>query len=372
LKIIPSTKRREFQLRKFFNDATRIWKYIVENSITDTSKVKGFGTKYLAAQFVQGMVREFRNLLKSQKELKKLGMSGRIKAGYKFTVTHFSGQPVKIIDSKHIRIQKLGIWYVRGLKQLAKYQEYKIATVKLLKRATGYYVHLTIKIEKQSDAGPSMLTRVLGLDIGIKDPIVTSNGYAINYKKHSRIEKRDRRVKRLQRLVARKERGSKNRRKARYLLRKAYEKSEFMKREIRNKIVSVFKNYFLVFQDELIKQWHSCGFKGIRRAVQHLALGKLIARFKTFEQHTMLPSYLATTKTCLKCQAKASISLDERTYHCNNCGYTMPRDKHSALNMLSFFGFLYQECISSPSVQFEFSEHELAKLQQAGISVAKI
>jgi len=103
-----------------------------------------------------------------------------------------------------------------------------------------------------------------------------------------------------------------------------------------------------------------------------LALGKLIARFKTFEQHTMLPSYLATTKTCLKCQEKASISLDERTYHCNNCGYTMPRDKHSALNMLRFIGFSYQECISSPSVQFEFSEHELAKLQQAGISVAKI
>ena len=138
------------------------------------------------------------------------------------------------------------------------------------------------------------------------------------------------------------------------MLRRAYEKAGFIKREIKNKIVSVFRNYYLVFQDELIKQWHSSGFKGIRRRVQNLGLGELKARLKNLEFIQVLDSSIATTKTCLKCLQKNDTSLSDRIYRCSSCGYTMPRDLHSALNMLRFFGFSYQECIQDPRIPFEF------------------
>ena len=369
LKVIPSTKRQEFKLLKFFKVATRLWKYIVDNGITDTSKIKGMSTKYLAAQFIQGMVREFRANLKSQRELKKLGKSGKIIARFKYTVTHFSGQLVSIIDSKHIKIRKLGTFYVRGLRQLDKYDSYKIVTVKLLKQATGYYVHLTIKIKKQESSQPK---KFLGLDFGIKDAIVTSNGYSINWLAHKKLDKINRRIVRLQRLLARKIKGSNNFGKTVFLLRKTYEKASFVKREIKNKIVSVFRNYYLVFQDELIKQWHSSGFKGIRRRVQNLGLGELKAKLKKLEFIQILDSSIATTKTCLKCLQKNDISLSDRIYKCSSCGYTMPRDLHSALNMLRFFGFSYQECMQDSRIQFEFDSHEIAKLQTTGITIQKI
>ena len=47
----------------------------------------------------------------------------------------------------------------------------------------------------------------------------------------------------------------------------------------------------------------------------------------------------------------------------------MDRDLHSALNMLRFAGFTYQECILDPRIDFSFNKKELANLQVAGIAV---
>ena len=369
LKICPSSNKQVSRLNKFFKSATALWKHIIKHSVTDDSKVKHYKNKVFSASFVQGMVREFRSLLKSQRELKKLGKSGKIEFHPRYTVTHYAGVTVSIKSDTRIRIQKLGSFYTRGLKQLKKYPGYKIVTVKLLKRATGFYVHLTIKVKKPQTDKPQ---RYIGLDFGVSDAIVTSNGYKVNWLNHEKLEKRFERIARLQQQLARKVKGSRNFRKTAFLIRKAYEKAGFVKQEIHNKLVSVFRSYYLVFQNELIKLWHGGGFSSVRKRVQRLGLGGLLARLKTFEFNYVLDSSVATTKTCLQCQQKYSISLDERIYKCPNCGHTMHRDMHSALNMLRFYGFSYQECISDPSIQFPFSETEIAKLQLAGLSIQKI
>ena len=375
LKLIPRSKRQEYMLRTFFVNADRVWKHIVENSITDTSELTGLNYKYLAAQFNQGMVKEFRSLLKSQHELKKLGKSGKIKYRKHYSVPHFSGQPITIVDNKHIKIRKLGKrnkpekFYVRGLRQLEKLDSYRIVTIKLMKRATGYYLHITVECEIPEKQKPK---KFLGLDFGIKTQVTISNGYNISYAEHSKLIKHENRIKRLQRARSRKQKGSRSYRYLNYLIRVAFEKLEYVKRNIINTFYSVFSNYYIVFQKELIKQWHQSGYKGIRRRVQRTFMGRILARLRTLEYTEELDSSYATTKTCLQCGNKNTIKLDERIYKCPVCGYTMPRDKHSALNMLRFFGFTYQECIFDSKIQFTFSQKEIARFEQAGICVETI
>ena len=365
LKIIPSSNSQVDRLNKFFESATRAWYYIVNNSVTDDKRIKAFRNDVLGSSFLQGMVREFKALLKSQRELKKLGKSGKIKPRYKFSVTHYTGVTVKLEKENRIKIQKLGSFYVRGLRQLDKYSDYKIVTVKVMKRATGFYVHLTVEV----DIPESKPIKYIGLDFGIKTQIVASNGYFLDYNNHPGLLKIESRIVRLQQALSRKIKGSRNFRRLKYLIRYSFEKLEFVKREIINKNISVFRNFNLVFQDELIKQWHKSGFKGIRKRVQHTFMGRILARLKQLSNVQIIDSKVATTKTCLNCRQKNDIKLSDRIYRCPSCGYTMKRDLHSALNMLRFAGFTYQECILDPRINFSFNKKELANLQVAGIAV---
>jgi len=44
--------------------------------------------------------------------------------------------------------------------------------------------------------------------------------------------------------------------------------------------------------------------------------------------------YYPSSKTCSHCQTvKATLSLDERMYHCEACGFTLDRDVNAAINL---------------------------------------
>ncbi|MHB8335652.1 MAG: zinc ribbon domain-containing protein [Acidimicrobiales bacterium] len=44
--------------------------------------------------------------------------------------------------------------------------------------------------------------------------------------------------------------------------------------------------------------------------------------------------FYASSKTCSQCGAvKATLSLDERTYHCETCGLAIDRDVNAAINL---------------------------------------
>ena len=64
----------------------------------------------------------------------------------------------------------------------------------------------------------------------------------------------------------------------------------------------------------------------------------------------VLSKWLPTTKMCPVCGAVNQIGLGERTYHCD-CGYTKPRDWHSACNVLLFGTTKRAECVEHASAE---------------------
>lgn len=47
-------------------------------------------------------------------------------------------------------------------------------------------------------------------------------------------------------------------------------------------------------------------------------------------------TYYPSSKTCSNCGCvKETLSLSERTYHCNECGFTIDRDLNASINILN-------------------------------------
>lgn len=367
-KLIPKKSQKIF-LDKMFEEANNLWKIIIENSLTDDRLSKNFKTTYLGSQLKQNLFIEFKNLLKSQRELKKINKSGKIKFKNKRVLNAWSDQPIRFKDNK-LKIQKLkSLIYIRGLKQLKALEKenikYKFVTFQLIKKIKGYYLHVIVKIKNK----PKKPKKVLGIDFGIKDQLILSNGYKINYFNSRLLRKSLSRIKRLQKALSRKIKNSNNFYKLKKKLSIAWENYNFALKEIHNKIISILKNYFLVFQNEMIKSWHQ-SFKGIRKRVQRTSIGFLKSRLKNYEHQELSSSY-ATTKTCLKCNQKNNIDLSQREFQCSFCGFKLDRDFHSSLNMLKFIGFSFKELFSE-KIQFQFSEKEINNLKLADISIIKI
>ena len=143
------------------------------------------------------------------------------------------------------------------------------------------------------------------------------------------------RIKKLQRELSRKRKGSNNYNKCKQKLAKAYEKLVNVRTDVRNRVVSFLSNYGTIcIQDDNIKAWHRC----FGKKVQATGLGGITSKLET-SLVTLKPvdQFQPTTKTCSECGCvKEHMSLSERTYQCEHCGFTLDRDWNSAINMITF------------------------------------
>ena len=197
--------------------------------------------------------------------------------------------------------------------------------------------------------------REIGLDFGIKTSITTSEGEKLDM----HVEESDR-LKRLQRELERRAKGSNNRHKTVKLIQREYQKLSNRKEDKANKIVSRLKAYSCIcMQDEQIAGWQK-GLFG--KQVQHSCLGQVKAKLKALPQTVVLDKFIPTTKWCPKCGKKNMIGLADRTYSCG-CGYHKDRDIHSAKNMLAIKDLVFSN-LSVPT------EHREITLTEFKTSVA--
>ncbi len=102
----------------------------------------------------------------------------------------------------------------------------------------------------------------------------------------------------------------------------------------------------ICMQDEMIKAWHSTKMFG--RTVQFTGMGKLKAKLKyglDASQCMVLPSNIATTKTCIYCgHIHTNVTLATRTITCEHCHKVYDRDIGSSINMIQ----LQQNLITVP------------------------
>ena len=114
----------------------------------------------------------------------------------------------------------------------------ELANANLVKKADGYYLKVTCFINKENFKEQKKNGKEIGLDFGIKTNLTTSEGEKIDVS----IEESDR-LKKLQRELFRRVKGSNNRYKTIKLIQREYQKLSNRKKDKANKIVSKLKQY---------------------------------------------------------------------------------------------------------------------------------
>ena len=200
-----------------------------------------------------------------------------------------------------------------------------------------WYVSLAVDV-----ADPVQLPAtgaVVGVDLGIKDFAVTSDGEKIPNPRN--LAKRERNLARYQRRLARCQKGSANRAKARAKVARAHRKvrasrTDFLHRAsarlVRDRDVIVLEDLAvknMVRNRSLAKAISDCGWGEFRRQLEYKAA--------TAGRHVIvIDRWYPSSKTCSACgYLLASLSLSTRTWQCPSCGIRHDRDVNAAKNILA-------------------------------------
>jgi len=239
------------------------------------------------------------------------------------------------------------LFQIKGLKQIPKEAEF--ANANLIRKSSGYYLKVTCFLPKENK---NISKEILGIDFGIKDDLVLSNGIKFQTKFPTSFK-----IKREQRKLAKKKKGSHNYWKQKNKVALVYEKQNNKKQDCKNKIVSYLKNNYshIAIQNENIKGWHA-GLFG--KQVQQSILGGIISELKQLPQTHIVDRFFPSTKLCPECGCLNKIGLDERIYFCD-CGYSQDRDIHSAKNIL--LETIPMECRKFKPVEFNTSAIDYLK-----------
>ena len=291
--------------------------------------------KYIGSQMKQsvlaGMLSSIKSLATRKKNGGKVGALKYISDYLSLNLKQY-GNTYKIYSHNKMKIQGISKKItVNGLDQFIDIPNIEVANAKILNKPDGYYIAITTYQNIDDLPEKEYIGEEIGIDFGIKSNITLSNGETFNCS----IGESER-LKRLQRKMTRQQKGSNNRYKTRRLIRKEYQKINNKKNDFANKLVHKLLLYKDVYmQDENLKCWHS-GWFG--KQVQHSAMGLVKRKLLMSSQVHVLDRFAPTTKYCPICgNIKSDISLLDRVYHCDNCGYESDRDIHSANNMIIMF-----------------------------------
>jgi len=213
------------------------------------------------------------------------------------------------------------------------YQVEQIKRVRLVKRADGYYCQFCIQVDVKQVVEPTGKT--IGLDVGLNHFYTDSNGEKVDNPRY--LRKSEKRLKRSQRRVSKKVKGSKNRKKAINRLGRRHLKVSRQRKDFAVKLARcvVMSNDIVAIEDlkvrNMVKNHHlaksisDASWSLFREWLEYFALkfGKVLI--------AVPPHY--TSQNCSGCGAIVKKSLSVRTHVCK-CGVVLDRDENAAINIL--------------------------------------
>jgi putative transposase len=228
----------------------------------------------------------------------------------------------------------IGKLKMKGTRDLNFYQPDQIKRVRLVKRADGYYVQFCIAQDRTELITATHQT--IGLDVGLESFYTDSLGNKVENPRFYRTG--EQRMKRSQRLVSRKVKGSSNRRKARTKLGRVHLKISRQRKDHAVKLARcvVQSNDLIAYENLRVKNMvkNHCLAKSINDAGWHQFRVWLEYFGKVFKRVTVAvnPSY--TSQECSSCGVIVKKSLSTRTHVCQ-CGCKLDRDHNAGINILN-------------------------------------
>jgi putative transposase len=228
----------------------------------------------------------------------------------------------------------IGRLKIKGTRDLNFCQPEQIKRVRLIKRADGYHVQFCIQVERNEVIEPTHKT--IGLDVGLESFYTDSLGNKVENPRFYRTG--EQKLKKSQRRVSKKVKGSSNRRKARTDLGKVHLKISRQRKDHAVKLARcvITSNDVVAYEDLRIKNMvkNHCLAKSINDAGWYQFRVWLEYFAKVFKRVTISVPPAYTSQQCSSCGVIVKKSLSTRTHVCQ-CGCRLDRDHNAGINILN-------------------------------------
>ena len=242
------------------------------------------------------------------------------------------------IKEKMIKVPKLGLVKIRGYRNLNELTD-RIINITIEKEKTNKY-YVSVITQKEEEIPKKITpTSIVGIDLGIKDLVVTSNGE--KYPNPKEINKREKRLKRMQRKLSRQVKGSNNYNKTKEKIARIHSKIKNSRKHniitIANKIV---KEHDIIVSEKLNVKKMSSNHK-LAKNILDVSFNKICELLKwkaklLGKYYYQVDTYYPSSKICSHCYNKTEITNDlkVRMWECENCGNTNDRDINASINIM--------------------------------------
>jgi putative transposase len=213
------------------------------------------------------------------------------------------------------------------------------ATMVVVSREPDGRWYVTFAVDTDPPEPLPATGRAVGVDLGVRDFAVTSDGEQIANPRL--LERKARNLARYQRRLARCQTGSANRAKARAKVARAHRKVRDARRDFLHRASTrlVRGNEVIVIEDlnvsglvrnrRLARVISDCGWGEFRRQLEYKCQ-------RYGRQLVVIDRWYPSSKTCSACGHRlADLSLSTRTWRCPSCGARHDRDVNAAKNILA-------------------------------------
>jgi putative transposase len=246
-----------------------------------------------------------------------------LRDGFYVPNTHFK------LRGNKVQLPKCGL--VRMTERI-RYADVKVVSSAVKHQADGWYVVIQVELEEEHRTESDSF---VGVDVGCTQLATASDGTTCC--SPAKLKDLERQLKRRQRLLARKAKGSNNRAKARLKVARTWQRINNIKQDTAHKFTALIaKNHGTVCIEKLdVKSMQSGDNALVRKGVHNSCMSEILRQLKyKCNNFIEVDKYFPSSKTCSNCgHINAELTLGDRTYNCPGCGLKIDRDLNAALNL---------------------------------------
>lgn len=237
-------------------------------------------------------------------------------------------------DGQTLKLSKIGTMPV--IVHRPRPEGFTLKTCTIVHKADGWYCSLSIEDGTVPELLPlEQVKTAAGIDVGLKEFLVTSEGESVPIKQHYR--KAQKHLGRQQRCLSRKQKGSRGHKKQQNKIARIHQKIGRQREDFHYKTAhKLVKRYDLVAVEDL-------NIKGLARTrLSKSILDAAWGAFLTILEAVAVKRGVrvvkvkphGTSQDCSGCGTKVPKTLSVRLHECPKCGLSMDRDENAALNIL--------------------------------------